>query len=144
MPRPHSGDRLGQDLQYWRLEGLETIVCLLAHDEVKDLGLKSEGRLWAEMGGDFIHFPITDRGVPTSVKETIALVQEITAQLRAGTSVGVHCRAGIGRASLIAACTLHQLGISHRDIYPAISRARGIQVPDTSQQIDWLDQFVKL
>lgn len=58
-----------------------------------------------------------------------------------GAGVAIHCRAGIGRSSLIAACVLLKLGTREDEIFPLLSRVRGVAVPDTSAQIQWLSKF---
>ncbi|MDH7974602.1 protein-tyrosine phosphatase family protein [Sphingomonas sp. AR_OL41] len=91
-------------------------------------------------GIDFISFPIPDRGVPESRAEARALVEAISAR---GTkhAVAIHCRAGIGRSSLIAGMVLVLAGLSADDALDAIGRARGLTVPDTDGQIAWLRGF---
>jgi protein-tyrosine phosphatase len=53
----------------------------------------------------------------------------------------VHCRAGIGRSSLIAACVLVLLGLAPAMAFDRIGKARGLKVPDTEGQRDWVDMF---
>jgi hypothetical protein len=79
----------------------------------------------------FHSFPIPDRGVPGSPAAFDSFLSPVVAILRAGGTVGVHCRAGIGRAGLTAACILVRAGIPYPLTFPAISRARGVKVPDT-------------
>ena len=55
--------------------------------------------------------PIADRGVPVSRASASELVTTLADRLREGKNVAVHCRQGIGRAALIAACVLVGLGI---------------------------------
>jgi protein-tyrosine phosphatase len=75
---------------------------------------------------EFISFPVPDGGVPV-------------ARLNEGKAVAVHCRAGIGRSSLIAACVLVLLGFAPGMAF--IGKARGVKVPDTGGQRDWVDMF---
>jgi protein-tyrosine phosphatase len=58
-----------------------------------------------------------------------------------GNAVAVHCRAGIGRSSLIAACVLVLLGFAPGMAFDLIGKARGVKVPDTEEQRDWVDMF---
>lgn len=87
---------------------------------------------------EFRAFPITDRGLPDSVEEFLTLVAWLHGELQGGRGIGVHCRAGIGRSSLLAACLLVKSGFSASAAFGAISRARGIEVPDTPAQAAWL------
>jgi protein-tyrosine phosphatase len=50
----------------------------------------------------------------------------------------IHCRAGIGRSSVIAATILRLGGMEGEAAFDAIERARGLAVPDTEAQRDWL------
>jgi protein-tyrosine phosphatase len=49
----------------------------------------------------------------------------------------VHCRAGIGRSGIAAAAVLVSLGHEPRDVFAMVSKARGVSVPDTDEQIEW-------
>ncbi|TXH69619.1 MAG: hypothetical protein E6Q83_09380 [Thiothrix sp.] len=50
----------------------------------------------------------------------------------------IHCRAGIGRTSLIAGAVLILLGLKPEAALKHLSQARGVQVPDTEEQAQWL------
>ena len=50
-------------------------------------------------------------------------------------------RAGVGRSSVIAACTLIGLGLQPEDALARIERARGMRVPDTDAQRRWVLSF---
>jgi protein-tyrosine phosphatase len=58
--------------------------------------------------------------------------------LRTGKAVAVHCRAGIGRSALIAACVLVRSGYDVDGAFDTIAKARGMAVPDTQAQHDWV------
>jgi protein-tyrosine phosphatase len=90
---------------------------------------------------EFIAFPVPDGGVPASTREAMALAEAIVARLNEGKAVAVHCRAGIGRSSLIAACVLVLLGFAPGMAFDLIGKARGVRVPDTEGQRDWVDMF---
>ena len=68
-----------------------------------------------------------------------ALAQRVAA----GKTVVVHCRAGIGRSSLMAAVTLMRLepGLGADAAAQRISHARGLDVPETTAQKKWLKAF---
>lgn len=141
MPRPRGADWLADEIRGWRQHGIDTVVSLLESHEVRELALQDEASLCKAQGIDFLSFPTLDRGTPSSISATAALVTKLVEQLHAGRAVAVHCRAGIGRSSLICACILHALGVASADIFPLLSRARGLAVPDTTSQIDWLSKF---
>jgi protein-tyrosine phosphatase len=141
MARPRSGEWLRDEVSGWCNIGLNAVVCLLEASEVTELELHDEQVLCESSKIAFISFPITDRGVPSSVHRTAQLVDRVVSLLRQGSSVAVHCRAGIGRSSLIAACVLLKLGFRREEVFPLLSRARGLSVPDTQAQVQWLSLF---
>jgi protein-tyrosine phosphatase len=94
-----------------------------------------------EAGLHFERFPIPDRGVPASVAHSRALWVNLADRLRAGHSVGIHCRAGIGRSSLMAAGVLLEIGVSEDHAWAVIASARGLAVPDTEAQRAWVSQL---
>jgi protein-tyrosine phosphatase len=55
----------------------------------------------------------------------------------------VHCRQGIGRSSLVAACVLVISGESPQSAFEHIERARGRSVPDTAEQKEWVTSFAR-
>jgi protein-tyrosine phosphatase len=50
----------------------------------------------------------------------------------------VHCRNGIGRASTLVAAVLLREGIDAPDAWQRITQARGLPVPDTEAQRDFI------
>lgn len=143
MARPRAGEWLRDEIDGWRKVGIETVVSLLEASEVRELQLGDEVSCCEASGIEFISFPIRDRGVPTSTPNTRALIKGLASKLQAGSSVAIHCRAGIGRSSLIAACVLQTLGIKSDEAFEMISRARGVVVPDTDAQKAWVVAFAK-
>jgi len=141
MPRPRGGDWLDRDIQSLAKESVNVLVSLLTADEVAELELQDEEQLCGDCGLCFISFPIPDRGVPFSVAEAGHTVDLILEELWAGKAVVVHCRMGIGRSSLIAACLLKSQGIGVDKAFAIIARARGFSVPDTEEQREWVKGF---
>ncbi len=141
MARPRSGDWLSDEISGWQCAGIKIIVSLLESHEVRELGLADEKSLCVESDIDFLTFPVPDRGTPKSVSKTASLVTELVSRLRRGDSVGIHCRAGIGRSGLLSACVLLQLGMPLAEVFPALTRARKVPVPDTPAQVEWVKHF---
>jgi protein-tyrosine phosphatase len=143
MPRPRGGDWLDGEIEGFAKAGVNVVVSLLTADEVAELSLQDEQRLCGERGIRFISFPIPDRGVPPSSPEAGRTVDMLLGELRAGKDVAIHCRMGIGRSALIAACLLKFQGIGVDDAFAMISRARGFSVPDTEEQREWVNAFTE-
>jgi protein-tyrosine phosphatase len=141
MPRPRAGDWLDDEIAGWRAEGIGVIVSLFEAGEVKELSLHREAGLCNDRDMEFIAFPVQDGGVPAVTRKTMAIVEAIVARLDEGKAVAVHRRAGIGRSLLIAACVLVLFGLAPGMALDRIGKARGIKVPDTGGQRDWVDMF---
>ena len=141
MARPRAGDWLEEEIAGWREAEVGTVVSLLEPHEVHELGLSSEARLCAQNGIEFLSLPIRDRGTPQGPDAAIRLIDDLVARLQGGTGVAIHCRAGIGRTGLVAGCILSRLGMPFGDIFAALSEARGVAMPDTAEQADWVRAF---
>ena len=139
--RPRAHDWLDDEIERWRSASVNVVVSLLEPEEVLDLGLEAESDSCAKAGIAFISFPIPDRGVPVSLAKTRELVAKLEARLVAGDGVLIHCRAGIGRSSLIAACLLMALGEQCDEAFQRIATVRGLPVPDTPAQTSWAASF---
>jgi len=138
MPRPRAGDWLDDEVADWRTAGIDHVVSLLEQSEVRELGLEAEPERCIAAGMTFAHFPIADRGVPDSRKAALDLAANLAARIASGKRVAIHCRAGIGRSSLIAACVLIRLSYRTAESFELIGKARGLAVPDTEAQREWV------
>lgn len=94
-------------------------------------------------GISFLSFPIRDRSVPESTEEAYRFASAIGDLLKAGKKVVIHCRAGIGRSALVAACALSISGMPVKEAFERIERARGCHVPDTKEQREWVEHLCK-
>jgi protein-tyrosine phosphatase len=70
------------------------------------------------------------------------LLGQLHSELVQGKVVAIHCRAGIGRTGLVAGCLLHMLGIPGKEVFHMLSRSRGVAVPDTAAQVEWVERFM--
>lgn len=143
MPRPRGDDWLEDEVTGWKQAGIDTVVSLLEHHEVRDLDLHAEARLCEAAGIDFLSFPIADRGVPTSDGALVRLVTDLHRRIEQGRGVAIHCRVGVGRTGLVAGCVLHLIGVPAQDIFHRLSRSRGLAMPDTAAQADWVERFCR-
>lgn len=135
MARPRSGDWFEDEVDHWRRAGIEVVVSLLERDEIRDLELQREGALCAERGIEFLSFPIPDRGVPHDPVAAKRFASEIAGS---GKATAIHCRAGIGRSSLMAAAVMISKGEGAEKAISAIEDARRLPVPDTDAQRRWI------
>jgi protein-tyrosine phosphatase len=144
LGRPRGGDWLSDEIEGWREAGVQVVVSLLSDHETAELGLKDEDRLANTNGLSLINFPIDDYDVPSSENELRQLVNQLEELLDRGQNIGVHCRAGIGRASVVVACLLVNHGEDSEVCFERISTVRGVKVPDTPAQRNWVGEFAKL
>ncbi len=138
IPRPRGGDWLEDEARSWRRQGIDTVVSLLESEETDQLNLLGEGDAAEATGIRFISFPIPDRGVPASTPAAVSLISDIAGILEQGQNVAVHCRQSIGRAGLIAAGVLISVGATPDQAIETVSVARGLPIPETSEQREWL------
>ena len=141
LARPRGNDWLNDEIQAWRDAGVQVVVSLLGAEEERELGLAEEAQLVRATSLRFINFPIEDYGVPASEVALHQLVREVEHLLDQGQNVGIHCRAGIGRSSLVAACMLVSGGQAVETSFEQIQKARGVPVPDTRDQREWVAEF---
>lgn len=140
-PCPRGGDRLAESLQAIRNAGVDVIVSLQTPHEARQCGLALEGQQAQQIGVEFLNLPIIDHSPPTFDEPTFAFVESIAERVAAGKRVMIHCFAGIGRSATIAAGVLITLGYSVEAALEALAEARGIRVPETQEQYEWVSDF---
>jgi len=104
---------------------------------------------------EYMREPIRDHDVPPDDERMSQVVETVDAALEAGHVVYLHCRAGIGRSAMVAACWLASRAGGGRDPLPRLqehwqesSRSRDWPtVPETREQAafvrSWSAQFGK-
>jgi protein-tyrosine phosphatase len=120
---------------------VHTVFSLLTGEEEQDLNLTQENRETRAQGMTFRSFPIPDRQVPDSHARLAKVLEKLDKELASGTNVVLHCRQGIGRSGLVAACLLVTKGLEVKAAIKRLSSARGVQIPETEEQRRWIDHF---
>ncbi len=142
MPRPRAGDWLEDEIASWQQQGINVVVSLLESEEIRELGLEEEQRFCEKLNLEFIQFPIPDRDIPASEEEVSNLVSQLVEHLRAGRGVGIHCRIGVGRSATLAVCVLAALSVPLDQAWSQVEQSRGLSVPDTEEQREWVASWL--
>ncbi len=140
MAKPVGGEWLQDEVAGLKQLGVSHVVSLLEPSEERDLELTEEASACRSNDIEFTSFPIPDRGLPsTEAAQTIA--GQLFQAISAGQHVVIHCRAGIGRTGIIASAILIKSGYSAREALDMVSKARGVEVPDTEEQSQWVQSI---
>lgn len=142
MSRPLGGDDLQEEIIHWKKLGINTIISFLTDEENEELDLEYERMDCRREGFEFIKFPIEDGNVPDSYLKTKELVTYLAEKMRKNHKILLHSRGGIGRTSMIAASILAKNGLRIKDAFEFITKIRGIKVPDSDAQKNWVEEFV--
>ena len=140
MAKPTAGEWIEDEFAGLASAGVRQVVSLLERSEALELGLGDEEALCLANAMAFRPFPIPDRGVPMDSGKYVCLVQSLLSDIEQGMDTVVHCRAGIGRTGIVAAGVLVCAGNSIEQSLQKVSDARGVTVPDTQQQTEWLHE----
>jgi protein-tyrosine phosphatase len=141
--RPRGGEWLEDEITSWQRSGVNTVFSLLTNEEERDLDIAKEAAQARAHGMTFLSYPIPDRQVPDSQTDLTQALEKLERELAASKNVVLHCRQGIGRAGLVAACLLLTKAIDPETAVRRLSAARGTSVPETLEQRRWIDHYAE-
>ena len=141
--RPRGGEWIEDELTSWRQSGVNTVFSLLTSEEERDLDIANEAAQARKHGMTFLSYPIPDRQVPDSESNLAKALEKLEGELASGKNVVLHCRQGIGRAGLVAACLLLTKGLDPETAVKRLSAARGMSIPETPEQRQWIDHYAE-
>lgn len=141
--RPRGGEWLAEEIADWRRNGVNAVFSLLTVEEERDLDIAGGAAEARAHGMRFLSYPIPDRRVPDSESNLAKALEKMEAELTAGRNVVLHCRQGIGRTGLVAACLLLTKGIDPETAVVRLSAARGTPIPETLEQRQWIDHYAE-
>lgn len=120
--------------------GTNVLCVLLPEEEMVQLGIAGEIVEAERRGLAVHHLPIVDGDVPKDLDAFDALVEHVAAHLESGRHIVVHCKGGLGRAGMVAACTLLRVGVFQtvRDAIAEVRRCRSA----SSIENRWQEDFV--
>lgn len=119
------------------------LVTLCPEAEMKTIGVDFPALRTELVDREIAHInlPIIDQGAPHISPRVVALhVRGIHRALAEGDNVVVHCRGGLGRSGLVAACVLVWDGYTHKT---AIAKVRAIRpgAVETEEQESYIEMF---
>jgi len=138
MARPRGNDWLDDEIKWLKIREVDCLVSLLEKSEEWELGLNEEENICKKWEIEFINFPIKDVTTPKNENEFIQLAKDLANRIKENKKVVIHCRMGIGRASILTAAILIHLGYDGKDVFELIGKYRKLEVPDTMEQRDWI------
>ncbi|KRW98991.1 hypothetical protein PPERSA_11592 [Pseudocohnilembus persalinus] len=145
--KPHNRNII-EDITYFKnLNQIQVIICLLNKYELRSIGVdynKFQG-ICEKQGVQFLELPIIEMGEPEiSFQEFYDFIDKnIIQNIKNKKNVIAHCRGGIGRAGLLAACTLIQCNIS-QNATQAINMVRKIRdkrCVESRKQEDYVKKY---
>jgi ADP-ribosyl-[dinitrogen reductase] hydrolase len=102
------------------------VVTLIEDHELASLGVAALGDVMRDAHMTWYHLPIRDVGVPGArfEKAWLGAGVQLRAMLRDGFNVLVHCKGGLGRAGMVTARLLTELGWLPGDAMAAVRQVR--------------------
>mmetsp|Transcript_104 Transcript_104/g.325 ORF Transcript_104/g.325 Transcript_104/m.325 type:complete len:292 (-) Transcript_104:172-1047(-) len=134
---------LDEDLGTLAAAGITIVVNLLNEPELRLLKISNYDAAATRHGLTLLHFPIIEGSGPPSLADTRRFVEDLTERRRHGETIVMHCRGGVGRAGLMAACMLLQGGFC-RSPTAAIRWVRKRRCPEaveTRRQEDFISSY---
>ena len=117
---------LNADLDVIAAWGARLVLTLNEQAELQALKVPHLGEEVRRRGLDWRHLPIRDYSVPAEAfeKDWETDGRDIRALLRSGGDVLVHCKGGLGRAGMMAARLLAELGMAPEEAIREVRRVR--------------------
>jgi ADP-ribosyl-[dinitrogen reductase] hydrolase len=130
---------LATDLDSITAWNAAAVVTLLEDHELDALNIAGLGQEVRRRHMERHHWPIEDAGVPSPVFESTweANSARVRSLLQTGANVLVHCKGGRGRAGMVTARLLTEIGIPPEEAIRRVRTAREGAI-ETSQQEKWV------
>lgn len=129
---------LETDLGWLQTEyGAEVLVSLMEDFEYEELEISDLFERAEGIGLEVVRFPVVDGGVPPQdeLEEYAAMIQNLVTRLKNGSTIVVHCHAGLGRTGLVVASILVALGNGPEEAIDFVRESRPGTL-ETSAQVD--------
>jgi protein-tyrosine phosphatase len=135
---------LEEDLRVLREEyGAGVLVSVMEEHEYRGYKIPELFERDVVEGVEVLRFAIEDMNIPKEAEaaEYEALIESIVSRMRDGKNVVVHCRGGLGRTGMVAACVLVALGDHSADEAIVAVRAARRGTVQTRGQEDFVRRF---
>ncbi|MFC3835094.1 MULTISPECIES: cyclin-dependent kinase inhibitor 3 family protein [Deinococcus] len=132
---------LRADLETLARDGTQVIAPLIEDFEFDLLGMDGYHDEAEARHLTVVPCPIPDGGVPRDPHAFSTYVDDLMTLLLDGQSVVVHCRGGLGRAGLTAACVLVQAGMTPEDAIRLVRHTRSPHAIETRTQEQFVHDF---
>jgi protein-tyrosine phosphatase len=116
------------------------LISLLTNEEQYKLGLENEASACQSLGIEFLRFPIADTNIP-NWKPYLTFLDSLNTYTYNFDKMLIHCRAGIGRSSLILLGLLVKNGAELQESINLVKKIRGFDVPQSSAQKKLLSTY---
>jgi ADP-ribosylglycohydrolase/protein-tyrosine phosphatase len=117
------------------------LVSLVEDHELILLGIEDLRSQALAAGIRVVRHPIRDAGIPKDMDAIVRLVRVVLAAAEAGDNTVIHCRGGLGRSGLLAACCLAAQGHAARSAILTVRAARTGAV-ETREQERFVSAFL--
>lgn len=116
--------------------GAAAVLTLVEDHELVSLKVEGLGATVARAHMDWLHAPIPDVSVPDAGFEAawVDMGEGLRDRLRAGFNIVVHCKGGLGRAGMIAARLLVELGVDAETAITRVRQARPGAIETSAQE----------
>ncbi len=107
-----------------RALGVEVLVLLVEDRELREARVSDLVAVIAAQGIAMLRHPVPDGDVPADAAAYRATLGQVAGRLRAGTTVAVACRGGLGRTGTAVACLLVDAGLTPEAAIALTRRSR--------------------
>lgn len=131
---------LGADLDEVSRWGAAAVVSLIEEHEFRELQIERLGEEVRRRHMEWHHLPIPDVDVPDARFEQAwpAHSAALRGLVKRRNKVLIHCRGGIGRAGMVSARLLVELGMDPEEALATVRQARHPRAAETKAQERWI------
>lgn len=148
---PFSGEDWNRDVRTDLIRmrdvfGMEKLVSMIEFFEYQELGIEDLSKQCAELDIDHHMHSIVDGSIPSDPRDFAKDIAVLADELKQGTRMVVHCKGGLGRAALTAACLIVSASdgdVSADEAIGLVQAARGPSALGDPQQKRFVRQFTE-